>query len=46
LAALARTDTDLVEPLGQYLHRFEHSTYKSLAHRARKLLAEFTTPTP
>jgi hypothetical protein len=38
---LARQDPDLVEPLRAYLHRFEPSSYRSLASRARRLLAEF-----
>lgn len=46
LAALARTDTDLVEPLQRYPHRFEHSTYTSLPHRAGKLLTEFAERPP
>ena len=41
LAALARKDTDLIGPLRTYLRRHEQSAYKSLAKRARNLLAEF-----
>lgn len=41
LAAFARRDEDLVETLLDYLRRFEHGSLKSLAKRARKLLAEF-----
>lgn len=43
LAELARTDTDLIEPLREYLRDFEHSSYKSLVKRARNLGAEFGT---
>ncbi|MDR9450916.1 MAG: hypothetical protein RI637_06850 [Acidimicrobiia bacterium] len=41
LAALARRDLDLIEPLRRSLRHHEHSSYKSLAKRARVLLAEF-----
>jgi HEAT repeat protein len=41
LAAMARLDPTLVEPLRGYLRRFEHDDRRSLSSRARKLLAEF-----
>lgn len=41
LAKLSRTDDVLVPLLIQHLRRYEHSPYRSLTSRARRLLAEF-----
>ncbi len=40
LAALARQDPALLPPLREHLDRCQRSRYKSLANRARRLLAE------
>ena len=45
MAVLARQDPQLVPDLHGYLRRYEHSSYKSLSSRARKLLAEFPART-
>jgi hypothetical protein len=41
MAVLARRDAGLFGLLREHLRRFEHSSYRSLSSRARKLLAEF-----